>query len=258
MVSPAATYAGGKIAFDTQGSGSPTLIFIHGWSCDRTYWTGAFNALAKHSGVVALDLGGHGASSSDRRSWTIESFGEDVEAVAEYLNLGRVVLIGHSMGGDVAVAAARRLARRVAGIVWVDTYKRLGTVRTAEQLRQILEPLDGDFAGVTRARVRDMFAPGCDSELVERVAANIAAAAPDVARAAMASSLAYAGEVPGALRELNVPVVAINAMDAPTDIDALKRHGVDVVLMPGVGHFPMLERPEAFNGILASVVARFR
>lgn len=252
------SYAGGTIAYDLLGRGSPALIFIHGWSCDRAYWSGQLNTFAKHSCVVAVDLGGHGASSLGRRSWTIETFGADVAAVVEHLDLARAVLVGHSMGGDVAVAAARRLVGRAAGIVWVDTYKRLGTVRTPEQLRQILEPLDSDFAGVTRARVRGMFAPGCDLALVERVAADISAAPPSVAREALASSLAYAGEVPNALRELGLPVVAINAMDEPTDTDALRRHGVDVVLMPSVGHFPMLERPEAFNATLASIVARFR
>jgi pimeloyl-ACP methyl ester carboxylesterase len=89
------------------------------------------------------------------------------------------------------------------------------------------------------------------------VAADISAAPPDVAREALASSLAYAREVPNALRELGLPVVAINAMDEPTDIDTMRRNGVHVELMPGVGHFPMLERPQAFNTTLATIVAQF-
>jgi pimeloyl-ACP methyl ester carboxylesterase len=94
------TGAGGvPIAYDSAGSGDTTLIFVHGWSCDRSYWREQMPAFSGEYRVVAVDLGGHGASPADREDWSIESFGQDAAAVAAAAGADRIVLIGHSMGG---------------------------------------------------------------------------------------------------------------------------------------------------------------
>jgi pimeloyl-ACP methyl ester carboxylesterase len=60
------------------------------------------------------------------------------------------------------------------------------------------------------------------------------------------------------LRELTAPVVAINPDARPTDIQALRRHGVRTVLVSGVGHFLMMEDPDRFNRLLGEVIEEFR
>ena len=90
-----------QIAYEVHGAGDPALIFVHGWSCDRSYWKGQLETFSKNFKVVAIDLAGHGESGLGRQAWTIEAFGADVEAVVEKLGLKRVILIGHSMRGDV-------------------------------------------------------------------------------------------------------------------------------------------------------------
>jgi pimeloyl-ACP methyl ester carboxylesterase len=111
------------IAYEVRGKGSPALVFVHGWSCNRGYWNAQLPPFSENHTVVAIDLGGHGESGLGRQSWTIYSFGSDVAAVVRKLGLQSVVLIAHSMGGDVIVDAARQLPGRVAGLVMVDTYK---------------------------------------------------------------------------------------------------------------------------------------
>ena len=61
------------------------------------------------------------------------------------------------MGGDVAVAAARRLGQRVNGVVWLDTYRQLGTNRTADEVEALVRPFRTDFRETTRSFVRGMF-----------------------------------------------------------------------------------------------------
>src|SRR5262245_20454415 len=109
-----------QIAYEVHGNGTPALIFVHGWSCDRSYWQGQLEPFSRNFKVVAIDLAGHGESGLSRKSWTIEAFGADVAAVVKKLNLQRVVLIGHSMGSNVIAEAARQLPGRVAGLVLVD------------------------------------------------------------------------------------------------------------------------------------------
>lgn len=247
---------GVPIAYEVHGTGTPALIFIHGWSCDRSYWEGQLEPFSREFRVVAVDLAGHGESGLGREEWTIESFGGDIAAVVEELELERVVLIGHSMGGDVIVEAARRLTGRVEGLVWVDTYNQLGTTRTPEQVAEFMAPFRADFRETTRTFVRSMFAPGSDESLVERVVADMSAAPPEVALAAGESLLTYGREVTVALEELNLPVIAINADDPPTDIESMERYGIDVILMSGVGHFLMMEDPQRFNPLLRKVIGK--
>ena len=244
------------IAYETRGAGSPALVFVHGWSCDRSYWAAQMEAFSRDFQVVAVDLAGHGESGLGREAWTMAAFGGDVAAVVEALALDRVILVGHSMGGDAIVEAARRLPDRVAGLVWVDAYRRLGTPRSQEQLDAILAPMRADFVGATRAFVQGMFLPSTDPKLAERVASDMSTAPPLVALEALASALSFDREMPRLVLELGLPIVAINPEQPASDVASLDRHGVQVLLMPGVGHFLMLEDPEGFEALLRNAMDR--
>ena len=251
----AATSADGiRIAYDVYGEGTPALVFVHGWSCNRNYWDGQVQPASRQFRVVAVDLAGHGESGHGRARWTMAAFGGDIAAVVNKLGLERVILIGHSMGGDVIVEAARQLPGHVTGLIWVDAYRQLGMVRTAEQVRELIAPFRSDFVETTRAFVRGMFPLTADRSLVERVAMHMASAPPTVGLGALESTVSFSREILSALRELALPVVAINPDYRPTDIDSMKRHGVEVMLMTGVGHFLMMEDPERFNGIFATAI----
>jgi pimeloyl-ACP methyl ester carboxylesterase len=247
---------GVRVAYEARGAGLPALVFVHGWSCDRSYWKGQLEPFSRRFKVLAIDLAGHGQSSFGHEAWTMGAFGGDVAAVVEKLGLQRVILIGHSMGGDVIVEATRRLPGRVVGLIWVDTYKQLRTGRTPEQVKAMVAPMRADFVEGTRALVRSMFPASADRSLVERVAADMSAAPPTVALPALESALSFSREIPRALQELKLPVVAINPERPPTDAASMERFGVEVILMSGVGHFLMLEDPERFNRLLAAAIAR--
>jgi pimeloyl-ACP methyl ester carboxylesterase len=242
------------IYYDAYGEENTTLVFVHGWSCDRTYWTAQLEPFSEKYRVVTIDLAGHGQSGGDRKKWTIESFGDDVAVVVRELDLKEVVLIGHSMGGDVIVDAATKLPGRVKGLIWIDTYKQLGTPRTAEQVTNFIEPFRTDFKTKAYSFVKGMFTETADSTLVERVATDMSSAPTDVAIASMEAAITYDAKVTGNLEKLRLPVMAINPDNSPTDTTSLKRYGVLVTTMPGVGHFPMMEEPSRFNEILLETV----
>jgi pimeloyl-ACP methyl ester carboxylesterase len=246
------------LAFEVHGAGVPALVFVHGWSCDRSYWRGQLRPLAGRYQTVAVDLAGHGNSGVGRRAWTMAAFGEDVVAVVEQLGLGELVLIGHSMGGDVIVEAALRLGDRVAGLVWVDTYSSLGEPSTDAEIQRFLAPFGDDFVTATRAFVRRLFTPDADAELVEWVAADMSAAPPEIAVEALGHAVGNERGIVAGLGELSAPVVAINPDARPTDTESLRRHGVRTLLVSGVGHFLMMEDPDRFNRLLGEVVEEFR
>jgi pimeloyl-ACP methyl ester carboxylesterase len=246
---------GVPIAYETSGEGETTLVFVHGWSGDRSYWKAQQAEFSRDFKVVLIDLAGHGESGLDRKSWTIESFGNDVVAVIKKLDIDNVILIGHSMGGDVTAAAALKMPVRIKGLIWVDAYKHLRTPRTAEQRQTLLDPFRTNFVETTRTFVRGLFPPNADAALVERVALDMSSAPPAVALASMEASLTNDRKIPQVLQDLDLPVVAINPEDPPTDAASLKRYGIKVVLMPGVGHFLMMEDATRFNTLLRTAIA---
>lgn len=242
------------VCYEVNGTGAPGLVFVHGWSCDRTYWRGQLEHFAERYQVVAIDLAGHGESGAGRQAWTMQAFGADVVAVVEKVGLADMILIGHSMGGDVIAEAALHLPNRVAGLVWVDVYSTLDEPDTPEETERFLAPFRDDFVTSTREFVRRMFLPSADADLIEWVVADMSSAPPEIALDAAGHAIGNDGAIVSHLRELTAPVLAINPDYRPTDIESLQRHGVDTVLMRGVGHFLMMEEPAGFNNLLEAAI----
>lgn len=245
---------GQRIAYEKRGSGDLAIVLVHGWSCDRSYFRHQLESLSDRYTVVSLDLAGHGESTLGRQNSTIALFGEDVAAVVRKLDMKRVVLVGHSMGGDVVVAAARLLKDRVVGLIWVDDYKELGSPSSDVEIEAFAAQFRADFPGMANKLVRSLFRADADPALVDRIAKDMASAPPQVGVTSIESSFKYAKEIPGALAELKLPVIAINADNGPTNVASLAKHGVKTVVMPGVGHFLMLEDPERFDLLLSSAI----
>jgi len=249
-----ASIDGERIAYDVRGTGDLAIVLVHGWSCDRSYFQRQLETFSDRYTVVTLDLAGHGESTQGREDSTIALFGADVAAVVRKLDLKHVVLVGHSMGGDVVVAAARLLKGRVVGLIWLDDYKDLNPPRSDAEIEAFAAKFRADFPGMTNKVVRSLFRPDADPALVDRVAKDMASAPMKVGASSIESSFKYAKEIPGALAELKLPVIAINADNGPTDVASLASHGVKAIVMPGVGHFMMLEDPKRFDEILASAI----
>ena len=244
---------GVPVAYTRQGAGPP-LVFVHGWSCDQSYWREQVGHFAGGHTVVTVDVAGHGKSGLGREDWTMPSFGGDVAGVLEELDLEDAILIGHSMGGDVITAAARQARDRVRGLVWVDTYRSLGTPRSDADVEAMVAPFRQDLDGTMRQFIGSMFPADADPELVAWVIDDMISSPREVRLGALHSALSFDRHIPALLEELELPVVAINADNQPTDVEAMHRHGVEVIVMSGVGHFLMLEDPARFNALLAQAI----
>ena len=231
---------------------------MHGWSCDRGYWREQLGHFSERYQVVTIDLAGHGESGVGRAAWTMPAFGDDVVAVVEQLALPQIVLVGHSMGGDVILDAALKLADRTVGLVWVDVYRSLGEPpRSPEQIEQFMAPFRDDFVAATSDFVQRRLLPGAAEELVEWVAGDMSAAPRAIALDALRHAIDNDDAVLAGLRELEAPLVAINPGHLPTDVEALRRHGVRTKLLSNVSHFPMLEDPDGFNRALDETIEEF-
>lgn len=243
------------IRYEVFGSGDPTLVFIHGWSCDRSYWSSQVAAFSAGRRVVTLDLAGHGESGQDRKAWTMSAFGADVRAVVEALDLPSVVLVGHSMGGPVALEAAVLMPTRVKGVIGVDTLTRVGRLRRAEDVPRALAPFRADYRRTTEDVVRrQMFTPQSPRALVDKIASDMGSAPPTVAVNILETLYRY--DSSAVLARVRGPLHLVNATRSRTDRAALLRSAPQARLteMPGLGHFLMIEDSPAFNRVLGDAL----
>jgi pimeloyl-ACP methyl ester carboxylesterase len=245
---------GVEIRYEVTGRGEPTLVFVHGWSCDRSYWRAQIEHFSRSHRVVAIDLGGHGESGVNRNAWTVSSFAEDVRAVVEALDIRSAVLVGHSMGGAVVAEVARRLPTRVVAVIPVDSFT---SVLPKEQREAVFSPLiqalRADFRTATENMVKQfMLSPDTDRDLADWIISDMASASPAVGVSAMTHYLDEGDTLAG----VDAPVRLVNTDLWPTDLALWRRHkpNVSLAVMPGVGHFLMLEDPDEFNRLLSNAV----
>jgi pimeloyl-ACP methyl ester carboxylesterase len=245
---------GVQIHYEFAGDGPVTLVFVHCWSCDENFWSNQVAAFAPQYQVVLLDLAGHGQSGRDRKEWTIEAFAGDVKAVVEKLDLKQVILVGHSMGGPVCVAAAGMMPDRVIEVVGVDTMQDVSVHPTPEQIQPYITQMKANFPGLVAQFVRTMFPAGADTALVSRVTGEMASAPPEIAIPAFENMFKY--DLAAGFAALKCPIREINSDQHPTNVTADRQAAkdFDVVVVKGVGHFIQLERPEEFNADLAQVI----
>lgn len=245
---------GVRIAYDVTGEGEPTLVFVHGWCCDRGYWQAQVQHLSQQYRVVTLDLAGHGESGLNRAEWTMQAFAADVVAVLEQLDVATAVLIGHSMGGPIVLEAGIRAPDRVLGVIGVEAFFDDWAFIDPEPFRR-------DFVDTTTASVKGMFIPDSDRALIERIASDMASAPSTVGIGALEGIREWAADdFDRAFREIRTPVRMIQRERIPDLLTKVHSHApslisFDIAVMPGVGHFVMNEQPHAFNRLLQSVVS---
>jgi len=244
------------ISYNVYGEGEVTLLFVHGWSCDSRYWREQVPYFAKKYQVVTIDLAGHGHSSQSRKIYSQESFAQDVNAVIEAIDARKVILVGHSFGGEIVSEAARLAPKQVIGIIGVDTLQNVEQWYSREQASELIG-IDGfktDFKASVKVFVEGMLGKNIKPELKEWIIDDMSSAPPNVGISALEE---YIGTIAdrkmiSVFKEVKVPVICINADMWPTNVEVNRRYmsSFDVSIIKGTGHFLMLERPVEFNKLL--------
>ena len=249
---------GTPISYEIYGTGEPTLVFVHGWSCDARYWRAQLPYFSKKYRVVMIDLAGHGHSGSARSKYTMKAFGEDVQTVTEATGSRSVILIGHSMGGAVIAEAARLMPTRVIGLIGIDTLENIEYPMTREELNQMIDPLEKDFEKGSRQFVGGMISSQTDPQLREWILSDMSAAPPAVALSAMNEMMSQyiTGESAKIFDEIRIPVVTVNGDLWPINYEANRRHmfSFDAIVLKEADHFLMMDRAEEFNMALEKAI----
>jgi pimeloyl-ACP methyl ester carboxylesterase len=240
-----------KLTYDVRGTGSPAFVLVHGWACDRSFFAAQAKHFARRHRVVSLDLRGHGESDKPEGPYPIGAYAGDVAHVIDTLGLGRVVAVGHSMGGIAVLQLGADHPDKVAGLVMVDP----APLVIPPELRQAVEALVGAMeAGDQEPRRQfiagHMFLPTSDKTLVDRVVKVMMAAPAYVAANAMKGVLAFDG--PGVAARCRVPALHLMATP-PLNPPHLMAQWLPKVVQgwtAGAGHFNMMEAPDQVNSMI--------
>lgn len=254
QIQKAKSIDGNEIAFTVQGKGEPALIFVHGWACNKSYWKNQTKEFAKNYKVVALDLTGHGQSTANRKSYTMQLFGQDVAAVVNQLKLSKVILIGHSMAGAVILEAKKILKDKVIGIIGVDTYQVLDVGETEERAEQFLSTFKSNYLGSVEAYLGNLFAEGRDTNFTNSIIRDLQKMPKERGIDIFRNILKYNYEK--AVRETNPKIIAVNSDRFPAKLEKVKKiiPSFELKIVPNTDHFLMLENPTEFNNKLNEAI----
>lgn len=256
----AKSFDGENIGYSVFGQGDVTLLFVHGWSCDGGYWREQTPVFEGQYRVITMDLAGHGNSTRTRKIYSIDSFAKDVHAVIEASKSQRVIVVGHSFGGEIAATAASITPDKVIGLVGVDTLHNVEDWYSQEDAAKLIgiEEFKKDFKAQTKVFVGQMMPKDCDAKLLKWIIDDMSASPPDVGVSALQEYTRTIADktMLDVFKLVKAPVVCINTDQWPMNPEANRRHmkSFDVKIIKGAGHFPMLERPEEFNRLLAEAV----
>jgi hypothetical protein len=153
---PYAKRNGLNLYFEQAGRGDPPLVFVHGWCCDRTFFQPQFDHFQASHAVARLDLRGCGRSDRPADGYDIPALADDVAWLCREVGIPRPVVVGHSLGGMIAIELAARHPSLPTAVVAVDP----GAISPTPQARSVYEGLATQLEGPDGEAVRRTWIEG--------------------------------------------------------------------------------------------------
>ncbi len=259
----------GRLHYLDEGTGSPAVVLVHAFPLSAGMWEPQIAALAPRHRVVAVDLPGFGGSEvpAPREAYSVDSWADDVAALAERLELGRFVLAGLSMGGYVAFAGVRRHRGALAALILADT--RPGPdapeVRARREHQQRLLEESGLTTEVADSLLGPLVGPTSTrrAETLRRANELLAVNRPEGVIGAL-EAMKNRPDSTADLATIDVPtLVIVGDQDQPSPPDVAEHMaaavpGARLVVVPDAGHLSNVENPGAFNEALEAFLGELR
>lgn len=224
------------------------VLFLHSLAGNGGQWALQLDHLRRHRRAVAFDFRGHGESDpAEDGDYSVPGLAADVVAVADQLSLRRFILAGHSLGSAAAIEYASRHRERVAGLLLVDPNGDQTRV-PAQEFEPLLSALRTDPLGELESYFRQLVVGG-DPDAAQWVLEDLRLTHEGAILPAVEGSIRY--QPLPALERYGGPKLAIisDMNRLPFSLHNLLPD-LPVHLMPGTGHWLMMDRPEGFNRLM--------
>jgi pimeloyl-ACP methyl ester carboxylesterase len=248
---------GHTVHYENYGKGPEALVFVHGWTCNSSFWSRQIPGFTARTRVIAIDLPGHGKSDKPKTDYTMDLFARAVDAVLRDAGVERAVLVGHSMGTPVIREFYRKYPGKTLALVIVDGP--LVPFGDKKMMEQFLAPLRGPgYQEAASKFVDNMFGQNTTPELRNEIKTAMLATPHFVALSALEGMM---DEAIWKQDKIDVPALAIMAKTPflPANNEQIYRGiapNIDYRVWDGVAHFLMMEKPKEFNDTLAGFLTK--
>lgn len=232
----------------------PAVVLIHGFPLTNAIWETQADALAQSFYVLVPDLRGAGSSSAPDGPYLMERLAADIAASLDALGIERAALVGHSMGGYVALAFARMFTERLTGLALVASRIRADIPEEASARGDLARRVESDQSSkaAIEAYLPRLFAPETleRREDAVRRAYAIAQANGPIGVAATLRGMALRSSSEDIAQELDIPALVVSgARDLVVGADEARCMAQtfpkgEFVACERSGHLPMLEEPQ--------------
>ena len=236
-----------------------TILLVHGWCCDHTYFVPQFEHFASRGHrVVAVDLRGHGRSDKPPQGYTMQLFADDLAWICQRIGVEKPVVVGHSMGGIVAFDLAARYPDMTSAVVMLDAAVVLPSAARAA-IPSLLEELrDPGYREVLRNYVANSLFISTDAqERKKRILESMSSTPQHVVVSAFEGLRDY--DPTEATGGLAIPAVYIAAdeLQPRSDMSRFRELAPQILYgkTVGSGHFCQLEVPEQVNAMIERFLA---
>ena len=257
------TLDGVDLAYDDSGEGMPPLLLLHGYTGAASDFADVIPPLAASRRVVAYDQRGHGDSTNtgNARTYTFDQLTDDLTAFVDALDLAPVDLLGHSMGGVIAMRYVLAHPERVRSLVLMDTAAAPAGAMPKEIRDGLIDLAHEQGMPAVFNVIRGFLTnAGMAEDVIERMERKFNRMDPE-AFGALAEGLETYASLIERLPEISCPtLVMVGELDAglraSADVLALSIEGADLVVIEGAGHSPQEDRPDAWIAAVEAHLAR--
>jgi pimeloyl-ACP methyl ester carboxylesterase len=249
------SFDGTKIHYEIKGKGMP-IILIPSCGVTTEYWKYQEPLSSKYK-LIMIDVAGVGKSGRSRKKYTYPSLGEDVKAVVEKEQLDKVIILGHGMGGAIALEAAILLKEKIVGIISVDSLiphsVYYGKKATDEEIAEVMKDYEGNYQEYYDNLLRDMLGERVSPEVKEWVVsiAGYEINDPDILREIVQIMLPH--DYHDIIDQVKCPIKYLLQAGYKTIEPVMKEQG-EARFIENVGHQSNIEDPKAFNQIIDEII----
>ena len=162
------TFKNANISFSDQGKGT-AVVLIHGFLENATMWKNVVPEISKRNRVVTIDLLGHGKTDCLGYIHTMELFAEIIAAVLKALRIRKCVLVGHSLGGYIALAFAEKYPQKVKGLCLMNATSNEDTLERKALRLRANKMIANNFRNMVRMSFTNLFGPKSKTIFKEEV-----------------------------------------------------------------------------------------
>ena len=239
------------LAYQDRGTAACAIVFIHGLGFDHSTFAPQIGFFSRTHRVVAVDLRGHGESDTASQGYSMPLFAEDIAWLCAQLNLVRPVVVGHSMGGNIALTLAALYPDVPASILLIDSLL-FPPPELAAALGEVGEALKGPNFEEARSQIEALlFLPTDDDAVRHEMTAVFVKTPQQVLQAGFVQHTSEYDAASFAAR-CKVPVAYIGSTHPLADVAALRAAIPEIIVAQtlGSGHFSPVMVPNQINAMI--------